>query len=333
MRHSTVYGPVPSWRFGRSLGIDVITPPKKCTFDCLYCQLGRTKIHVSESEMIREPLASVNKVLADLEDVLKRIDLDTVDIVTFSGTGEPTLNPRLGEIADEVKIRIGGLPMAILTNSSLFYKDDVRSNLSRFRMVVAKLDAGDDETFRLINRPADKKLYIETIVGSIKRLKGEIKGLLALEVMLLQTENGKVTNIKGKPLKNLIGAVLDVNPDIVQLEVPYRPPSESFVKPPPQSRIETVSKELSETLGKEKLWVYGQHDRRGKRVMWLRHESLENEVLALLERRPCRVVDISFSLGIDLFTAQRLLRTLEKNRQVSTRVIKEETFYFKKTDT
>lgn len=283
--------------------------------------------------MIREPLASVNKVLADLEDVLKRIDLNTVDIVTFSGTGEPTLNPRLGEIADEVKIRIGGLPMAILTNSSLFYKDDVRSNLSRFRMVVAKLDAGDDETFRLINRPADKKLDIETIVGSIKRLKGEIKGLLALEVMLLQTENGKVTNIKGKPLKNLIGAVLDINPDIVQIEVPYRPPSESFVKPPPQSRIEMVSKELSETLGKEKLWVYGQHDRRGKRVMWLRHGSLEKEVLALLERRPCRVVDISFSLGIDLFTAQRLLEAFEKNRQVSTMVMKEEKFYFKKTDT
>jgi len=330
---STVYGPVPSWRFGRSLGIDVITPPKKCTFDCLYCQLGRTKIHVLKPEMIREPLASINKVSIDLENVLKRIDLNTVDIVTFSGTGEPTLNPRLGEIADEVKIRIGGLPMAILTNSSLFYRDYVRRNLSRFRMVVAKLDAGDDETFRLINRPADKKLDIQTIVESIKRLKGEIKGLLALEVMLLQTENGKVTNIKGKPLRNLIGAVLDVNPDIVQLEVPYRPPSESFVKSPPQSRIEMVSKELSETLGKEKLWVYGQHDRRGKRVMWLRHESLEKEVLALLERRPCRVVDISLSLGIDLFTAQRLLKALEKNRQLSTRVIKEEKFYFKKTDT
>jgi len=101
---STVYGPVPSWRLGRSLGIDVITPPKKCTFDCLYCQLGRTKIHVSKPEMIREPLASINKVSTDLENVLKRIDLNTVDIVTFSGAGEPTLNPRLGEIADEVKI-------------------------------------------------------------------------------------------------------------------------------------------------------------------------------------------------------------------------------------
>lgn len=330
---STVYGPVPSWRFGRSLGIDVITQPKKCTFDCLYCQLGRTKVHVSEPEMIREPLASINKVSTDLENVLKRIDLNTVDIVTFSGVGEPTLNPRLGEIANEVQIKIGGLPMAILTNSSLFYRDDVRRNLSKFRMVVAKLDAGDDETFRLVNRPADKKLDIETIVESIKKLKDEIEGLLALEVMLLQTENGKVTNIKGKPLRNLIDAVLDVNPDVVQLEVPYRPPSESFVKPPPKSRIETISKELSETLGKEKLWVYGQHDRRKKRVTWLRHESLEKEVLTLLERRPCRAVDISLSLGIDLFTAQRLLKTLEKNRQVIIRVIEEEKFYFKKTDT
>jgi len=283
--------------------------------------------------MIREPLASVNKVLADLEDVLKRIDLTTVDIVTFSGTGEPTLNPKLGEIADEVKNRISGLPMAILTNSSLFYRDDVRRNLSRFSMVVAKLDAGDDETFKLINRPADKKLDIETIVESIKKLKGEIKGLLALEVMLLRTENGEVTNIKGKPLRNLIDTILDVNPDIVQLEVPYRPPSESFVKSPSQSQIEIVLKELSETFGKEKLWVYGKHDRRRKHVMWLRHESLEKEVLTLLERRPCRAVDISFSLGIDLFTAQRLLKTLEKNCQLSVKVINEEKFYFKKTDT
>jgi len=330
---STVYGPVPSWRFGRSLGIDVITPPKKCTFDCLYCQLGRTKIHVSRPGMIRESLASTNKVSTDLKNVLKRIDLDTVDIVTFSGAGESTLNSRLGEIADEVKIRIGRLPMAILTNSSLFYRDDVRRNLSKFGMVVAKLDAGDDETFRLINRPADKKLDIETIVESIKKLKNEIEGVLALEVMLLKTENGKVTNTKGKSLRKLIDTILDVNPDVVQLEVPYRPPSESFVKPPPQSRIETISEELSETLGKEKLWVYGQHDRRKKRVTWLRHESLEKEVLTLLERRPCRAVDISLSLGIDLFTAQRLLKTLEKNRQVIIRIIAKEKFYFKTTGT
>lgn len=327
---STVYGPVPSWRFGRSLGIDVITPPKKCTFDCVYCQLGRTKIHVSQPEMIEESLASVNRVLADLGDTLKRIDLNTVDIVTFSGTGEPTLNLKLGKIADKVEKRIGQLPTAILTNSSLFYRDDVRRNLSRFGMIVAKLDAGDDETFRLINRPADKRLAIETIVESIKRLKRETNGLIALEVMLLHAENGKLTNVEGKPLRNLIEAILEVDPDIVQLEVPYRPPSETFVKPPPQRLVEAVSKELSETLGGEKLWVYGRHDRRGSRVTWLKHKSLEREVLSLLERRPCRVVDVSLSFGIDPSTAQRILKRLEKNHQINTSVINGERFYFKK---
>lgn len=123
---STVYGPVPSWRFGRSLGIDVITPPKKCTFNCVYCQLGKTEVHVSKPEMLSEPPVDADRVLDDLEEVLKRLDLNAVDVVTFSGTGEPTLNLELGDIAKRVKRRIGGTPLAILTNSSLFYRGDIR---------------------------------------------------------------------------------------------------------------------------------------------------------------------------------------------------------------
>ena len=165
---STVYGPVPSWRFGRSLGVDVIGPPKKCTFNCIYCQLGKTKNHVSKPEMLKEPLVILHEILSDLDDVLKRIDLKTVDIVTFSGSGEPTLNLDLGKIAEGVKAKIGTLPTAILTNSSLFYREDVRRNLSRFDLVVAKLDAGNDEAFRLINRPADRELCIEAVIDSIK---------------------------------------------------------------------------------------------------------------------------------------------------------------------
>ena len=165
--------------------------------------------------MLKEPLVGLDKVLSDLDDALERIDLRTIDIVTFSGTGEPTLNLSLGEIAEQVKAKIGTLPMAILTNSSLFYRADVRRSLSKFDVVVAKLDAGDDEAFRLINRPADRDLRISTLIESIKRLKGEVKGSLALEVMLLHLENGKVTNIKGRHLKRLIDAIIEVQPDIV----------------------------------------------------------------------------------------------------------------------
>ena len=284
-------------------------------------------MHVSGPEILREPLVDADKVASDLDDVLKRLDLDSVDIVTFSGIGEPTLNLELGKIAKEVKKRVGSLPLAILTNSSLFHRRDVRKNLSLFDLIVAKLDAGDDETFRLINRPADKKMDVETIVESIKKLKKAVKGTVALEVMLLRSEDGQVTNVDGKPLRKLLDAILDVKPDQVQLEVPYRPPSEGFVKPPSLEKIKPILDELSKALGEDKLWVYGVHDKRGMTVNWLLHESIEGEVVELLKRRPCRLEDVSAALGIDHHTAQNIIRKLEKRNLIVAKVSKGEKYY------
>jgi len=262
-----------------------------------------------------------------IDEVLKRLDLDSVDMVTFSGTGEPTLNLGLGKIAKEVKKRVGNLPSAILTNSSLFHRRDVRKNLSWFDLIVAKLDAGDDETFRLINRPADKKMDIETIVDSIKELEKTVKGIMALEVMLLRSEDGHVTNVDGKPLRKLLDAILDVRPDQVQLEVPYRPTSEGFVRPPSIEKIKPIMNVLSETLGEDKLRVYGVHDKRGMPVNWLLHESIEREVLELLKRRPCRLVDVSISLGMDHHTAQKIIKRLEKKDLMISEVSNGERYY------
>ena len=286
---STVYGPVPSWRLGRSLGIDVLLPPKKCTFNCVYCQLGKTRTHVSGPEMLSGSLVDANKVASDLDEVLKRLDLDSVDIVTFSGTGEPTLNLELGEIAKEVKRRIGSLPLAILTNSSLFHRRDVKKNLSLFDLIVAKLDAGDDETFRLINRPADKKIDVETIVDSIKKLKKTVKGTVALEVMLLHSKSRYISNIEGNSFKNLLKTIVEINPDQVQLKVPFRPPSERYIKPPRQRKIELVE---------------------------------------LLKRRPCCVDDISASLGLTPLVARRLLKKLSETHLVTSETSKGERYYF-----
>jgi len=324
---STVYGPVPSWRLGRSLGIDVLLPPKKCTFNCIYCQLGQTRVHISGPEMLSEPFVEVDKVASDLDEVLKRLDLDSVDVVTFSGTGEPTLNLNLGKIAKEVKQRVVRLPLAILTNSSLFHRRDVRKNLSWFDLIIAKLDAGDDETFRLINRPADKKMNVETIVDSIKKLKKGTRSTMALEVMLLRSEHRQVTNVDGKPLRKLLDAILDVKPDLVQLEVPYRPPSEGSVKPPLLEKIEPILDELSKTLGEDKLWAYGLHDKRGTSVNWLLHKSLEREVVELLKRRPCCLVDVSMSLGIDLNAAKSIIRKLKKRRLIVSKISEGERYY------
>jgi len=266
--------------------------------------------------MLNEPFVDANKVTSDLDEVLKRLDLDSVDIVTFSGTGEPTLNLELGKIAREVEEKVGNLPLAVLTNSSLFHRRDVRENLSRFDLIVAKLDAGDNETFQLINRPADKKIDIETIVDSIKKLKKAVKGTVALEVMLLRSEDGRITNVDGKFFRKLLDAILDVKPDQVQLEVPYRPPSEVFVKPPPLEKIKPILVELSKALGEDKLWAYGVQDKRGMSVNWLSHESIEREIVELLKRRPCRLEDVSDSIGIDQKTVQKIIKRLKKTNLI-----------------
>jgi wyosine [tRNA(Phe)-imidazoG37] synthetase (radical SAM superfamily) len=266
-------------------------------------------------------------VIDDLDNVLKRLDLKTVEVVTFSGTGEPTLNPTLGKIAQAVKENVRNLPLAVLTNSSLLHRAEVRRNLSKFDMVVAKLDAGDDETFREINRPVDDTLHFDRIVESIKRLKEEIRGTVALQVMLIHSKDGKITNVMGKSLRNLIDAIVDANPDQIQLEVPYRPPSENFVKPPSKERVEQVFNELSRVFGEDKLWVYGLHDKRGRHVTWLSHESLENEIIEMLKRRPCRVIDVSTSLGIGTSIAESLLKKLRKDYPIITKIVEDEKYF------
>ncbi len=323
---STVYGPVPSWRLGRSLGIDVLAPPKKCTFNCVYCQLGQTKIHVRGPEALDDPLVDVEQVLRDLDETLQRLNLDTVDFVTFSGTGEPTLHPDLGAIAHAVKRRVNGVPLALLTNASLLHRRQLRPALSPFDLVVAKLDAGDDATLQAINRPADEALDCETLIQALKQFKSGFTGKLALEVMLLSSTHGQVTNVVGRPLQRLVDAILDVKPAVVQLDVPYRPPSESFVHTPSPERVQLIAKELAGVLGEDALWVYGLHDRRGAHVSWLHPVSLERAAINLLKRRPCRDVDVSASLGISLAAARTLLMALEAKNLIRT-TLKDQRYY------
>ena len=259
---------------------------------------------------------SSDRVLNDLDKALRRIDLDSLDVVTFSGIGEPTLNPNLEDIASSVKERIGRLPMVILTNASMFHRNDVRRALTEFDMVVAKLDAGDDETFHSINRPINPGLSIGSVIDSIKKLGEETEGRIALEVMLLDSEGEQPSNIQDSRLQSLLKAIFEINPEIVQLLVPYRPPSESFVRVPSPERMKLISDELSEVLGEERLWVYGTHDRRGKSVRRLSLESLEEDVVELLRRRPCRDIDIASSLMMNLSDARQLLRELEERNLV-----------------
>lgn len=200
-----IYGPVPSWRLGRSLGIDLISTEKTCSFDCIYCQLGRTVRHIIK----REIFVPISQIVSELEKLPK---LD-VDYITFSGTGEPTLAANLGEAIIEVKKRFGSR-VAVLTNSSLMHESQVRKELGLADLVVAKLDAPNEELFKLINQPTNG-ISLRIIIEGIKRFNVEYPGKLALQIMFVP-QNKKFA-------KDLAALAKEINPIEVEINTPLRP--------------------------------------------------------------------------------------------------------------
>jgi wyosine [tRNA(Phe)-imidazoG37] synthetase (radical SAM superfamily) len=320
------YGPVASWRYGRSLGIDVTTHPKKCTFNCIYCQLGPTRKHVVAPEDVQDALPSSQDILKEVYSVLRRLDLDSIDAVTFSGAGEPTLNLEIGVLADAVQREIQRIPVILLTNASLFPISEVRTNLTGFDIISAKVDAGDDETFRLINHPAKGIFTLDDIIEGIKKLHKKMYGTLALEVMLLRGPKG-LTNAEGHARRALIERILEIAPDIIQIYTPWRPSAVEGVQSLSSNMLQEFGQELGEYLTMDKIWVYGFHDARSNPVKWKNHDKIEIEVIDLLKRRPCRVSDITVSMGIRTALAGYILNKLLKNGQVSVQKIEKEYFY------
>ncbi|MHA1290588.1 MAG: hypothetical protein ACTSPB_24655, partial [Candidatus Thorarchaeota archaeon] len=244
---------------------------------------------------------------------------------------EPTLNLQIGEIVSQIRNEVENIPIVLLTNASLLPRADVRLAVSDFDIITAKYDAGDEDTFNQINHPAKGTFSLQEIHDGIKELKREAKGLLALEVMLLRGQGG-LSNVEGKARKSLIDGILDLNPDLVQIYTPWRPGSVSTIKPVLFSVLQEFGKELEESISPEKLWIYGSHDARGKKVIWKTHTDLLDETLTLLKRRPCRAVDVSLSLGILPALALRTLDELHQRGELLQEQIGPDTFYKRRKD-
>lgn len=205
-RVSIIYGPVPSWRLGRSLGIDLLsTQGKTCSFDCVYCQLGKTIHPLAE----RREFVMIPKLVLELE----RVRGIPADYATFSGVGEPTLASNLGQAIELVK-SVLGLPVAILTNSSLLPREDVRQELGQADIVVVKLDAPNEEVFHMINRPVIGYSLDEILQGII-HLRSEFGGKLALQAMFIETNKDDALE--------MARIAEQLSPDEVQLNTPLRP--------------------------------------------------------------------------------------------------------------
>jgi len=206
IKYKYIYGPVSSWRLGSSLGVDLLSKNDKiCTFDCIYCQLGKTKIFSGK----REVFVPVKSVI----DELNLLPSLHIDYITFSGRGEPTLAKNIGEAIKEVK-KIRDEKVAVLTNSSLVHRDDVRKDLLSADFVVAKLDASTGKIFNIVDRP-DSTANFDMIIKGIKEFKRIYKGKLALQIMFLR-ENKEYA-------KDIAQIARKISPDEVQINTPLRP--------------------------------------------------------------------------------------------------------------
>ncbi len=205
MHISTVYGPVRSWRVGMSLGIDLICETSICSFNCIYCQLGT----IQRITNTRKLYVKTEKVISDF--LASRWEKS--DIITYSGSGEPTLAVNLGEVAKEVA-RITSIPQLVLTNGTLLHDPEVIKDLQSIDRTYVKLDASSKESFQRINRPISG-ITLDFIIRSIIDFKDRYEGLLGIQIMFLPTNLAE--------LAGLAEILNRIKPDEVQLNTPTRP--------------------------------------------------------------------------------------------------------------
>ncbi len=224
---TVIYGPVPSWRLGRSLGVDLVsTEGKTCSFDCIYCQLGRTIYPRVE----RREFVTMAQLARELEILKNNI---VADYVTFSGMAEPTLASNLGE-AIRIAKSILPLPVAVLTNSSLMPREDVCDDLAQADVVIAKIDAVNEQMFRQINNPVVGYSF-DQILCSIEHFKKRFKGKLALQMMFIA--------INKDCARQMAEIARRLSPDEVQLNTPLRP---CPVKPLTPEEMTIIGSEFTE---------------------------------------------------------------------------------------
>ena len=221
---SYVFGPVPSRRLGRSLGVDPI-PFKVCNFGCVYCQIGQTTKMINDRRDFFPP----EDILAELATALAT-HAGGIDWITFTGEGEPTLCKSLGRLIRGAR-ELSDVPIAVITNASLFDDPEVRADVAAADLAMPSLDAADPETFRRIDRPHGK-VDVADIVEGLVAFREEYAGTMWLEIMLC-----KGLNDDEKSLLALREAVDRIRPEKVWINTPVRPPAEGGVEIPDEAGI------------------------------------------------------------------------------------------------
>jgi wyosine [tRNA(Phe)-imidazoG37] synthetase (radical SAM superfamily) len=287
-----LFGPVPSRRLGRSLGVDLI-PPKTCPYDCIYCEVGPT----THQTQRRFPYRT-QAIIEELAEYLKGPN-PAPDVITLAGSGEPTLNLGLGGIIRVIK-EMTRIPVAVLTNGALLYLSEVRRELAPADIILPSLDAAREETYRTINRPLPE-LTLESLLEGLASLRREYRGQIWLEVMLL-----KGINDTEAELTHLRRPLASIAPDKVQLNTAVRPVVVSGVQPLEPEAMAAAAAFLGGPV--EVIASFYRED--------IVVETCQDEdLVAMLSRRPMTAADLAQALGLPLVqVVARLKRLLDAGR-------------------
>ena len=292
-----LFGPVPSRRLGVSLGIDLI-PKKVCSLNCVYCEVGKTtNLTIKRDEYIK-----YDEIIKELASFMK--NSPKLDYITFSGSGEPTLNIYLGKIIKYIKNNYKNVKLALLTNGTLVYDDNLRKEIMDVDVILPSLDAGSDKIFRKIDRPV-KKLNLKTYINGLVSLRNEYNGEIWLEVFLLKDYNDNK-----EELLLIKDAILKINPNKIQLNTLDRPGVISNLKALTKNELN----EVIELWGLPNIEVIANPPQRVNISSY--NDDIENKILNMISRRPSTLNDLHNLLAIHINEINKYLGVLEENNKI-----------------
>ncbi|OPX66822.1 MAG: molybdenum cofactor biosynthesis protein A [Methanoregulaceae archaeon PtaB.Bin056] len=308
MGYTHLFGPVSSRRLGRSLGVDLVAY-KVCSFDCVYCEVGSTTNKTITRQDFFPP--------SEVEEELMRFfsGEPSLDYLTLSGSGEPTISLSLGRVISFIKTNFPAYPLAVLTNGSLLWDREVQQELLPADVVLPTLCTVDEETFQKIHRPAPG-LTIKKIIGGLRNFRRIYSGEIWLEVFLIPG-----INMDRDHLSALGDEIRRIHPDRVQLNTLDRPGTEPWVRPASPQELQDAARSLG-LPGAESIHPAATH---GPRVRAPADPA--SAVVEMIQRRPCTVEDIVQATGLHRQEVGKLLRTLSRDPRLKTKREERGTFY------
>ena len=303
-KYRYLFGPVPSRRFGRSLGVD-LTPFKTCCHDCVFCQLGQT----TNKTIRRKEYVPTGAVLAEIKRWLSSDG--HADYITLSGSGEPTLHTGFGKILEFIRTNTD-IPSVLLTNGAMLYLPAVRQAASTANVVKVSLSAWDQASFTWMNRPP-RQLRFEQVIEGQKRFRGQFNGQIWMEIFLIAGMNSMPEDVG-----QIAALAKEIAPDRIQLNTAVRPPSESFVAPLSRQRLSALTH-----LFQPQAEIIAEFNASGHAQVQVNQDT----ILEMLLRRPCTAKQIADGFGMHLNEVLKYLGNLMRNDQIRAQIEKNDVYY------